>query len=374
VRQFEKQKTLELDDLIQIFRKHWRDESWHEVLRLMAGMLDARFTGKTLEYLIGENGEAEKFSNRFLSAKCLDEVRNRNTIDGIASQLRDRVKELTKYGNITRSTHPESDNLVFQIRRQAVAAVAATWKDDPETLPWLKQLARTYEGSSVREAAVQEIARGWKDDPETLPILKQRAQSDYDSDVRRAAVQELAQGWKDDPKTLPWLKQLAQSDDDANVREAAVQELVRGWKDDPETLPIFKQLAQSDDDRNVREAAVQELARGWKDDPETLPILKQRAQSDDNWYVRLAAAQKLVSGWKDQPGIFEILCDVAIKDPFKREKDWQYNPRQAALAAIIELYPYRPETLELVRDRAQNDPDQELREFALEKLAELERQ
>ena len=39
---------------------------------------------------------------------------------------------------------------------------------------------------------------------------------------------------------------------------------------------------------------------------------------------------------------------------------------------MIELYPDCPQTLELVRDRAQNDRDQRLREFAQEKLAELE--
>jgi hypothetical protein len=85
----------------------------------------------------------------------------------------------------------------------------------------------------VRQAAVQELARGWKDDPETLPLLKQLAQSDDNWAVRRAAVQELARGWKDDPETLPLLKQLAQSDDNWDVRYAAVQELARGWKDEP---------------------------------------------------------------------------------------------------------------------------------------------
>src|SRR4028118_1646232 len=139
VRQFEKQKTLELDGLIEVFREHWRDESWHEVLRLMAGMLDANFTGKILEYLIGENGEAEKFSNLFLAAECVSEVKKRNDIAAIASQLRDRVKELTKYGNIIGSTPQQFDSLIYQIRRQAVAAIPLTWKDDPETLPILKQ-------------------------------------------------------------------------------------------------------------------------------------------------------------------------------------------------------------------------------------------
>jgi len=68
------------------------------------------------------------------------------------------------------------------------------------------------------------------------------------------------------------------------------------------------------------------------------------------------------------------LCDVAIHDPFDREYDWERNPREAALAAIIELDPDRPQTLELVRDRAQNDSDYIFREFAQKELAKLERQ
>jgi hypothetical protein len=88
--------------------------------------------------------------------------------------------------------------------------------------------------------------------------------------------------------------------------------------------------------------------------------------------VRRAAVQELARRWKNESGIFESLCDVAINDPFDREENWQDNPRQTALAAIIELYADRPQTLELVRDRAQNDRDQKLREFAQEKLVKLE--
>ena len=68
------------------------------------------------------------------------------------------------------------------------------------------------------------------------------------------------------------------------------------------------------------------------------------------------------------------MCDVAINDRFEREHNWQGNPREAALAAIIELDPDRPQTLELVRDRAQNDSDYIFREFAQKELAKLERQ
>ncbi|MEG4231175.1 hypothetical protein QUA40_03505, partial [Microcoleus sp. Pol11C3] len=92
------------------------------------------------------------------------------------------------------------------------------------------------------------------------------------------------------------------------------------------------------------------------------------------WRVREAAVEELARRWKDDPELFELLCDVAINDPFDRDKDWQRNPRQTALAAMIELYPDRPQTLAIVRDRAQNDRDQKLREFAQKKLAKLERQ
>ena len=37
------------------------------------------------------------------------------------------------------------------------------WKDDPETLSWLKVRARD-QNPEVRGVAIQELARGWKND------------------------------------------------------------------------------------------------------------------------------------------------------------------------------------------------------------------
>ncbi|MEG4291877.1 HEAT repeat domain-containing protein [Microcoleus sp. D2B6] len=478
VERFHKTQEISLEELkTDVFGKHWDDESWQEVLCLIAGLIAGKFTGKLIEFLIEQDGEAKNFSNLFLAAKCLNEVRDRKEIAAVESQLLEGLKELTKYDlNYYYEAYKEEETLVTEFWTQAVSAIAYTWKDDPETLPWLKQLAQFDDNFAVRRAAVEELAWGWKDDPETLPWLKQLAQFDNDLDVRYAAIQELAQGWKDDPETLPWLKQqvqsdknwlvrfaavqklaggwkndpetlpilkemaqsdknstvrqaavqelarvwkdhpetlpilkqLAQSDNNSTVRQAAVQELAQGWKDDPETLPMLKQLAQSDKNSTVRQAAVQELARawkddpetlpilkqlaqsdnnsagrraavhelarGWKDDPETLPIFKQLAQSDDNWDVRRAAVEELALGWKDEPGIFEWLGDIAINHPFERKSKFQENPRRRSLEIMLKQYPDRPKTLEILRDRAQNDRDQQLREFAQKKLAKLERQ
>ncbi|MEQ9358734.1 NACHT domain-containing protein [Coleofasciculus chthonoplastes] len=405
--QFEKERTISLEGLkSEVFGKHWQDESWHEVLRLIVGMIEPKLAGEIIDYLMNQSGEAEKFINVFLAADCLSEARNRSVIISTANQLLNQIKGLIQYDlPYHYEFYEEEATLVREIRTQAVAAIATTWHDSPDTLPWLKQKAQFDNDSAVRQAAMQELARGWKDDPDTLPILKQKAQSDdhpavrsaaveeiakgwkddpdtlpwlkqkAQSDdnrfVRRAAVQELAKGWKDDPDTLPWLKQKAQFDDDEDVRYAAVEEIAKGWKDDPDTLPILKQKAQSDDNWAVRSAAVEELAKGWKDDPDTLPWLKQKAQSDDHWDVRRAAVQELAKGWKDEPWLFELLRDRALNDPFVREEDWQDNPRQLAIEIIIKQYPDHPQTLPLLRDRDENDPDEKVREFAQKKLAQL---
>jgi predicted NACHT family NTPase len=362
--QYEKERSLTLDALkAEVFGKYWQDESWHEVLRLIAGMLDARFTGEIIEYLIAQKGEAEKFSSLFLAAKCLSEVRNPAGIAATATQLLNRLKALTKYDlHYYYKPYGEEASLVREIRTKAVAAVATTWKDDPDTLPMLKQLATTDWNSDVRRAAVQELAGGWKNDPDTLPFLKQRATTDRDSSVRSAAVQELAGGWKNDPDTLPFLKQRATTDKDWSVRSAAVQELAGGWKNDPDTLPILKQRATTDQVSSVRRAAVQELARGWKNDPDTLPILKQRATTDQDSDVRSAAVQELARGWKHDPDTLPILKQRATTD-----KDW--SVRRAAVQELARGWKNDPDTLPILKQLATTDQDSSVRRAAVQELA-----
>jgi hypothetical protein len=380
------------------------------VLRLIAGMIDTSFAGQIIDYLIEQNSEPEKFIKLFLAAQCLSEVRNRNALNKLDIRLLEYLKNLTKYRDGEFGLDTGIPDEVYKIRTQAVSAVATIWKDDLNTLHWLKSLVQSCNWD-VQGASVQEVAENWKDHPETLPWLKTCAQSENDSPVRQTAVFALARGWKDDPDTLPLLKFLAQSDKN-ELRLIAVKELARGWKDDPETLPILKTRTLSDDDEYVRCVAVLELARGWKDEhgmfeflcdralndpferkedwhtnprqtaleaiikqyinhPETVFLCKDRAENDLDHKVREFAVRELASGWKDKHGMFEFLCDRALNDPFERKEDREDNPRQLALEIIIKQYPDHPQTLPLLQDRAENDSDDKVREFANKKLAEL---
>ncbi|MBW4502086.1 MAG: HEAT repeat domain-containing protein [Scytonema hyalinum WJT4-NPBG1] len=515
--QFKETQTLEIEELkSEVFGKHWRDETWHEVLRLITGMIEPKFVGEILDYLMAQNGEAEKFSNLFLAAKCLVDVRNRTVIAKTAQQLLNRFKDLTKYDlNYYYDLYEDEEErkLVQEIRTQAVAAVATTWKDDAATLAWLKERATADDDSDVRRAAIQALASNYKDDATTLAILKGRATADNHLDVRRAAVQALASNYKDDPATLAFLKERATADYSGNVRGAAVQALASNYKDDPATLAFLKERATANDNWRVRYAAVQALASNYKDDPATLAILKERATADDAWDVRRAAVQALASNYKDDtatlailkeratadnnlfvryaaaealasnykddtatatlailkeratadddkyvrgaavqalasnykddtatatlailkerataddnssvrraavqalasnykddaatlaflkeratadddsdvrraavqalgknftylPELFDIYYNCAVNDPFEHEKNNGTNPRRVALEIIVKQHPHHPQTLPLLRDRAENDPDEKVREFAQKKLAELEK-
>ncbi|MEQ9236900.1 HEAT repeat domain-containing protein [Coleofasciculus sp. E2-BRE-01] len=362
--QFEKERTISLEDLkTEVFGKHWQDESWHEVLRLIVGMIEPKLAGEIIDYLRNQSGEAEKFINVFLAADCLSEVRNRSVIASTATQLLNQIKGLIQYDLPYCYEHYGEDfKLVLEIRSQAVAAIATTWHDSPDTLPWLKQKAQSDDDWVLRGAAVGELAQGWKDDPDTLPWLKQKAQSDDHWAVRYVAVQEIAQGWKNDPETLPWLKQKAESDDDSNVRRAAVQELAKGWKNDPDTLPWLKQQVQFNDNGLVRSAAVEALAKGWKNDPDTLPWLKQKAQFNDNGFVRSAAVEALAQGWKDDPDTLPLLKQKAQSD----------DDRAVRITAVRELakgWRDDQDTLLLLKQKAQSDDDWFMREAAVKELA-----
>ncbi|MEH1903075.1 MAG: NACHT domain-containing protein, partial [Nostoc sp.] len=200
--QFKETQTLTIEQLKnEVFGKHWQDESWHEVLLLIAGMIEPKFVGEIIEYLMAQNGEEEKFVNLFLAAKCLVEVRNRSAIASTATKLLDKLKDLTKYGlGYYFVLYPFQE-----IRTQALIAIVTTWQEYLDIKTWLKERATQDKHEDVRRAAVQELAKNFKDDPNTKTFLKERATQDKHEDVRRAAVQELAKNFKDDPNTKTFL-------------------------------------------------------------------------------------------------------------------------------------------------------------------------
>ena len=203
---------------------------------------------------------------------------------------------------------------------------------------------------------------------------------DYDRDRDRAAislvqsiqsqaVSTIASVWEVEATYL-WLKDCAGSNENWAVCITAVQELARRWKNHADTLGWLKECIKGSKNVHVRSTAVQELANGWKDDTDTLQILESSI-SDKDWRVRSAALEGLTLHWGDDPDLFSIACNCVLRDPFNRKYDFQINPRRTALKALLVHYPKHYKTLELLRDRAANDSDEELREWAKQQLEKL---
>ena len=355
---FEKTQEISFEELLeQTFAAHWQNERWHEILRLIAGMLEPRFVKKIIEFLLEKNGEEARFANVFLAANCLTEAKQSSELYRISEQLWNSIEALTQFAPDNYYDPYDYDfKWIRDIRIKAVMAIGSTWTESIRTISWLKAHAQSDNYFDVRFEATHQLAARYANDPDTLPILKKRVELDKDYPVRRIALQEIA----------------------------------NKYQFDSDTLTLLKIYAQSDSSSDVRAAALQSLAQHYKNDPDTLLILKTCAQFDEHYDVRRVALQGLACSYQDGSDLFDFLCDRTCNDPYKFDKVeldiavqffnikaeiYLYlNPRYHTLKALIDQYPNHSKTLELLADRAQNDNDDQLKEWASKQLAKLEAQ
>ena len=383
---FEKERTIDLDYLKdEVFGRHWHDESWHEVLRLIAGMLDSKWVGEILDYLMGL--EDKNKINLLLAAKCLVEVRNRTAISSLATKLLGILQGLL------------NEDLNSKIIGDVIKAIVIGWQDDKGLLPWLKAQAKSHESwPVVKIAALEQVVKGWKKDPNTLSFVEDLAKSNKNMQVRKAAVEELVRGWGDDPNVLTFLQSRARLDTssavilaifeefakgrkdnytallilktcveshrDLTIRQTAIEKLAEVFPEDPKTLTVLKYFAQFDEEYWVRITAIEKLAEVFPEDPETLTILKSLAQSDENYWVRKTAIEKLVKVFPEDPETLTILKSSAQFDQY-------YLARKTAIEKLVEVFPEDPETLTILKSSAQSDQDYSVRRTATEKLVEV---
>ncbi len=348
--QFKETQTLSIEQLKTEVFGNWWDGYWYEVLRLIAGMIEAKFVGEIIEFLMGIDGEEEEFKNLFLAAECLGEVRNRKVITTLDTQLYECIKKLIHH---TQYAFDSEGNLVYGMR------------DEYEMEVELR----------INTNAIAKTGKIWKEYPKSLQILKEIAVDGWNDIVQFVAIQVIAENFKEDPQTLQWLKTEPIEHGGEIGIHAAIMAISKYFQEDSESLLWLKNLASNHEYEYMRYQAVEALAKYFKQEYNTLPFLKQCIQLDECWNVRCKALEELANNCKDEPSLFEFFSDIAANDPFKptvcEDELAEYletNPRQTALEAILKNYPNHPKTLPLLRDRAKNDPDEQLREFAQNKL------
>jgi energy-coupling factor transporter ATP-binding protein EcfA2 len=316
VRQFEKERSLSPEQLRDnIFGQHWQDKTWHEVLRLICGLLEPKFAGQLIEFLMEREVDRadyldnnrldwedekdrkyavkEAFLHLQLATECFAEIRNPLSIDLTAKKLKEKLKnEVESQSGIL---------LNYQSTKLILYSIAEHYHQEPDILTWLQKIALT--GNQYdRSRAVSAIAKYYHQEPDILTWLKNIDLNDPDKWVRRAAVKSIGEHYHTKSEILNWLQDRALNDREARVRSVAVESCAK-------------------------------------------------------YYIQV-------------DGVFELLCQVASQDPYRGSSNF-WNPRQTALKALVKHDIQRSEVIELLRDRSIQDPDEKLRKWANNQLKKI---
>jgi hypothetical protein len=266
VHRFGELRSLSFEQLRdEVFGLHWQDETWHEVLRLICGMIDTKWSVQLIDFLIdfwGHCSEEEEeedcdledyliakggVENLLFAVKCFQEISSSIEARLLSRRLLDKLKDVPDYIDEYANTECNRDG------------------DERNISQWDAELIVFY-----YEQVVNHIVKIWQGESDIQQWLQYQALCGFFGEVQSSAMRGLA-----------------------------------GKKIDDEAMAEFFFSASVD-----------------------THLLEY-------------------GGWRD-------------------------NPQFIALAACIDHYPTHPKTLELLHDRALNDPDDQLRTWAQAQLKLLE--
>lgn len=302
---FNKKHSISFDELKELFLTHYRDDAWHEILRLICGMVDAKFAGQLIDAILPVTEKTFTESETLtLAIQCLAEIADLNEIPETAKQVLGCLcawfekpksrNEVVRYIEIERMFEKNSLPAVERIGKNWVGReeflnwialpdkqtfnfsgsycfgrmVAALWSDYAEIQQPLIELTQE-QNISIKHMAFDALARCFKEF--TRSLLEERLMSLEDGSV---CIWTLSKHYQDRLETYQLIKQCLQHND-VSVRQAAVEALVkRNYNDD-----IKNKLLLRDFDRNhswldplesITQARVAKAAKKLKLSPEAI--------------------------------------------------------------------------------------------------------
>ena len=314
----------------EIFGNHWHDETWHEVLCLICNQIDAQFVKQLLTYLLSRN--SAHHSILFFAAECLLEADNYFVKDLIKSVL-DSLEGFLWYIHSLEGNVEAQELLHWGDHFRAFDLIDKLYEDDRKAILFFQEIMDIAENIDNR-----------------LPAL---------------ALEGLSR-FLDDPEIFEFIKISINHNDDS-VRAAILKTLAENWSDLKETFTLLKKQASEDQSLLVRRVALQELSRRkqWIEKTEILHLFKDRAINDADSYTRILAIEGMVENSRKDKNLFGFLIKYVLHDDSESGfLKYFENPRQVALKALLNHYSTDRRIFELLHDRAINDPDEQLREWA----------
>lgn len=162
--------------------------------------------------------------------------------------------------------------------------------------------------------------------------------------------------------SLQFWQKTAREHPNRDRRCEALHELASQWRGRPEVIEVLRERVIQDDYWRSRAISLQLLAdiNSW--DNSICNLILERVENDLDSRVRSTAVELVPQIWLGEAKALETILSVwarASKYP---------DVRQAALPAICEKFRNEKSTLELLVDRAEQDPDPVVRLVAVEAL------
>jgi hypothetical protein len=395
VHRFEKARSITFEQLRdEVFGLHWQDETWHEVLKLICGAIDARFSSQIIEFL---------FTQNILNDQSWEEYHEHVGIDDIDGGKYDLLKNLVIvdcFSEIKDMTCPQ--NLGVTILQSLQNVYVESGKISPSQYG-VDDDDKISRFNILRGEVCNRIAQNFRDKADIFEWLKSCFYTGYvdfvgDLDVDISTLEAMIRYFADHPDIVSYLLGSLEhlSSDSGHVSAAVLDALGSNFKDDSRVFKKFINLS-----KEGFPDALLITGKYYAGHYEVLPLIDKYANSDD-FILRMAALSSLVryypstfesftlvrSFLKDYPvgGFLKFsIMDGAIEKcinqiqvlelikPYCNDENEVYaRLRQAIMESFIKYHRTHPKTLELLHDRALNDPDDQLRTWAQAQLKLLE--
>ena len=394
----------DIEDIKNVFREHWGDKSWHEVLRLICGMIDEKFAEILICYLMREpppdkpdatiNRYTEIFIDVYqyklagllikdsrysklikrmfdsewktihidLAIKCLGELKNIEIIRDTSLELLEITWQFIVRGGF--SFAMEDEDITISIK-----SVGKRWAGREILKDWIRVFARDlmcedkflhfhYARLSYIGVFIGSVGAGNKDIKESVDFLLKN--DDFIS--KNIALTALAFGWYDDPDTLKLLQNYALKDANEFIRKTVISLISQEWQGDTNNLKILQNCALTDNAYSIRNSAIQVIATSWSNNPNALPFLCDLAKSASDFNMRQSAVQQIGSAWKKDITALELLKDRAANDTYS-------GVRKMAVSLLGEQWKEDSTVSSMLRERVSKEQNPAILEIVRKILA-----
>lgn len=399
VHRFEKAQEITFEQLkSDLYGVHWKDESWHEVLRLVCGMISTKFAAEIIDYLANDLDRPwpKEFKevpwNIALAVQCFAEVRNLPEIPETSKNLLEVL--------CSALDHPAFHSYEIQrgdfFSRQILPYVQEIGKDWPERevlIQWLLKRKSfknhwrmvgvfdrfigslgegqeaihravlkyvTHRNVGHRVLAPRALAVGWGGNPQTPALLFQRIESEKNDTVRYYLLSAIGAHYYKHRFTLPLLHRIALDPDEQDWTQViAIGILGEHFSKHPKTFPLLKRLITQSTNSYVKEHAVRSLSI-MKNDARVVRLLKQITPHAEDRLLVVCLDVLLKHSPKDEVAFAVIQQRI----PIVSHKYLSFR----LMDSMVEHFPDRTETLQFLLRQAKEDSKWEKRLYPLHLL------